>query len=320
MELVVHGLGEVAEMVEVQEGETRIRLLERLRERGHEVDAAITVIAERDAEGDLEDAIVLVEVLGEGAHVHARHRDHCERVELNVRFLTGTKRRSVRANSTVGKALEWATAEFEIIPAQRPQYRLKLPTATGYLENETMFGELLKSQPCALSLDLVRFEQNAGAEGEAADEQAVKRDLEGVAFLRGVTNGRWREPKVIGKHVFIKMATSTKSAMIGLRLDITGYPDAAPQGVFWDLERNERLADGLWPVLADGNRAFRTDWAGGLGFYIACDRSALVQGIGHPEWATTHTNTNWRPNVGIARYLSVVADLLAMATMPAQAA
>ena len=52
---------------------------------------------------------------------------------------------------------------------------------------------------------------------------------------------------------------------------------------------------------------------------VACDRSALETQGSHPEWATDHPNTNWRPAIGIARYLSVVGDLLDTATFASAA-
>ena len=163
MELVIHGLAVVPEVVEVRDGETSRELFERLRGKGHEIDLAVAVLSERDKDGDIDSTVVLIEFLDEGAHVHVRHRDrHCDKIDLRVRFGKETKSRHVRVNSTVGKALEWAASEFGIIPSQRAQYRLKLPTATEYLDNDALFGELVTSPPCELAVDLVRFEQNAG--------------------------------------------------------------------------------------------------------------------------------------------------------------
>lgn len=145
---------------------------------------------------------------------------------------------------------------------------------------------------------------------------ALLEDLAGVPFQVGLANGLWSVACINDKIVTIRLNTRNKEVpWLGLRLDVSGYRALAPQGVFWDLELDTRLPNNRWPVLQE-NQAFRPDWAGGLGLYIACDRSALVPGAGHPEWANTHLYTNWRPEVGIARYLSVVSTLLRYATVP----
>lgn len=144
---------------------------------------------------------------------------------------------------------------------------------------------------------------------EAVSEEALRRHLSEIPYTRGLVNKRWGPSCIDGSHVTLPLFIP--HGKVGLRLDLTGYPDMAPQGVFWDLKTDSRLRDESWPLLRSGNQAFRTDWEGGSALYIACDRTALNH---HPEWAQDHPLTNWRPDIGVARYVIVVADLLDIAT------
>ena len=159
--ILIHGLRPAAEIVEVFPAETAAGLLRRLKEHGHEIDLDVAILSFRDADDDLRSDVVLVEILESGSHVHIHH--HCPRINVEVRFPPHAKTHEFRANKTIGKILAWAEHEFGIIPGQRGQYRLKLPTAIEYLDNDLHVGELVKQPPCELRVDLVRIEQNAGS-------------------------------------------------------------------------------------------------------------------------------------------------------------
>lgn len=310
--VVVHGIDTVPVILEVRADQSGRKMLEEVRDRGLGIDLATASVAVRDAEELIDLDVALSVAARPGDHLYV-HRHECRRVHVDVRFAGATKGREFTAQTSVGLVLKWAEREFEIVRDQRGQYRLKLPNANEYLDNDILLGELVTEKPCTLRVDLVRAEQNAGAE----EMDSLLSDLNGLAFRRGLANGSWGRACISGTTVTVPLSTGRSvPRWIGLRLDLTGYPHVAPQGIFWDLENDQRLPNDQWPTLPGNNQAFRRDWAGGNGLYIACDRSALVAGQGHPEWANTLTNTNWRPDIGIARYLSVVTDLLHVAAFP----
>lgn len=307
---VVHGIDAVPRITHVSADDTAEQMLDALREQGFSIEPAATIaVADTDEEIDPDSALSVV--VQDGAHLFV-YQHACKRLHVDIRFGGASKSREFRASDTVGRVLSWAEREFEIVSAQRGQYRLKLPTANEYLDNDLMLGEVVNTEPCELRVDLVRAEQNAGA---AAEMETLREHLQGISFRRGLANGAWSPACLDERIVTIRLSTGRQcSRLIGLRLDITGYPSVAPQGVFWDVFNDRRLPNENWPILPEGHQAFRPDWANGQGLYIACDRSALVPGTGHPEWATTLPYTNWRPEIGIARYLSVVSGLLKIAS------
>jgi len=307
--IVVHGLDPVPQIVDIGPAERGSDLLARLLEESRVVTADLALQL-RDADEEIDLNIVLAVAVREGDHLYV-HKHKCREIDVDVRFAGHSpKAHKFSASATIGRVLSWAEREFEIIPAQRGQYRLKLSDVSEYLDNDLLLGEIVTKEPCSLRVDLVRAEQNAGA---TAAEVLIKH-LSEMPFRRGFVNGRWRSACIDFPIVTISVATGQPEPVwIGLRLDLSGYPNTAPQGVFWDIEHNVRLPDARWPILQEDNKAFRVDWAGGNGLYIACDRSALMPGPGHPEWATTFPNTNWQPEIGIARYLSVVYGLLKIA-------
>lgn len=136
------------------------------------------------------------------------------------------------------------------------------------------------------------------------------RHLAEAPYKKGVINNRWRLVRFDEPQAFFELATSNgQIPWIGLHLDLTGYPTAAPLGEFWNFDTSQRLEAKRWPTL-NGNSALRSDRKG---LYIACDRDALAT---YPDWAQTFPNTNWRPDIGVARYLSVVYGLLQDASLP----
>jgi hypothetical protein len=135
-----------------------------------------------------------------------------------------------------------------------------------------------------------------------AELDALLEDLAEQPFTRGLLYGRWSVVCLDDAKTVTAFVSTRKAAprRLSLRLDISGYPAERPQGTFWDPWRGVALEPTYRPILHD-SEAFK-NWPS---LYIACDRS------GHQEWSGTHPMSRWRAEVGLACYLTVVADLLA---------
>ena len=133
-----------------------------------------------------------------------------------------------------------------------------------------------------------------------AVNEDLQRHLAEPPYRKGEINGRWRFVRIEWPRAIFELSTRDGNRpWIALALDLTGYPANPPLVQFWDLAKNARLEAHLWPRLKE-SQAFQPNRAG---LYIACDRDALSA---HSDWAQSSPNTNWRPDIGVARYLSAV--------------
>lgn len=140
------------------------------------------------------------------------------------------------------------------------------------------------------------------------DEKALRADVASARFKAAVADGRWRLLGISWPHVFIAV-TAMDGVEHVLRLNCAGFPETAPTGGPWDMERNSILAFDRWPKGRGGrlSAVFRTDWKDGTALYLPCDRASIE---GHAAWLTQMPSKIWRPSAGITHYLELVHELL----------
>lgn len=143
---------------------------------------------------------------------------------------------------------------------------------------------------------------------KSPDQRAFEADVAKAAFRLGVIEGRWRLVKTAWPHAFVGVTARDGQEYV-LRLDCSGYPQAAPTGGPWDLTRNDVLAFERWPRGQGGrvSSVFRTDWKSGTALYLPCDRLSFA---GHDNWRHEMPSKVWRPTDGIVQYLELVYELL----------
>lgn len=149
------------------------------------------------------------------------------------------------------------------------------------------------------------------------DEKLFHDHLKSPDFLIGFQKGHWgfisEEKDWPSWPVFflwISAASRPGSPdKFVLKFILDNYNQYAPQGIFWDLERNSVLEPGKRPnVQGVHERAFRVDWQNGLELYAPWDRSGLKS---HPEWLQVHKGFSWEENRDqISKYLRIVYTIL----------
>jgi len=125
------------------------------------------------------------------------------------------------------------------------------------------------------------------------------------AFLAGQDNGRWRVVVVKWPLVTV-LVRAGRDRMVGLRLDLNGYPAAAPTGAPWDVEADSPLPAGLWPVGPRTSMVFNPSWNPSA-LYHPFDRLAQ---LGHEGWSAQHPQHVWNPARTLTDYLKLVTDVL----------
>jgi hypothetical protein len=152
---------------------------------------------------------------------------------------------------------------------------------------------------------------------QTPDEVALRSDLNSVAFESQV-GLRWGEPRIEWPYLYLWVAarkTSSGPDHYWLRVDCSGYPQKAPTGTFWDIDRDLQLSNDQRPGGAgEVALAFRIDWPGpeqtdkGSAFYILCDRIAIST---HPDWTEQkYPKSIWTPKKDIGHYLDEITRLL----------
>jgi hypothetical protein len=140
------------------------------------------------------------------------------------------------------------------------------------------------------------------------DQRAFEADVAKATFRLGEAEGRWRLIKVSWPFAFISVFAKD-GVEYELRFNCSGYPEMAPTGGPWDVERNQILAFNRWPRGSGGrvSAVFRTDWKNGTALYLPCDRESFA---GHENWRAEMPSKIWRPKDGIVQYLELVHELL----------
>lgn len=145
-------------------------------------------------------------------------------------------------------------------------------------------------------------------------ETAVRSDLAHARMHAAADDGRFGVVRYEHPSVFAWVTVG--DARLGLRIDVLGYPGAAPAGQPWDLESNQPLDVRRWPV--GGRPVFRRDWSVGNGNapYLAVDRIALAT---HPNWRTDLSGRAWTNAMTMYEYLSAVHEALSLSRLPGEA-
>ena len=143
------------------------------------------------------------------------------------------------------------------------------------------------------------------------DEALFKEHLNDVSFLAGCDRGKW------GLHGSVEALTwpvayfwiraAEKSGVpdrYSFQFDLNGYPSSAPTACPWDMAKNARLENGLWPK---GTSLVSKVFNFGTSLYAPCDRIAMN---GHNDWQTVHKEWWWQPSHTFVNYLRFVHGLL----------
>lgn len=92
-----------------------------------------------------------------------------------------------------------------------------------------------------------------------------------------------------------------------LRFNLTDYPKQPPNGVPWDLEKNQILIAEKWPRFNPRCcQIFKPEWNMN-GLYLPLDRIALNT---HNNWGRKYATEKWRDGDTILKYVSEVSDAL----------
>lgn len=144
---------------------------------------------------------------------------------------------------------------------------------------------------------------------------AIEDDLRSVPVLDGVENGYWRVVDLAFPTLTIAVTTGD-GRELGMRVDVTGYPAAAPAGTPWSIVANRPLTLAELPSGATAETVFRSAWSAINGWtpYMASER-LLVQGD-HATWGAEHPERSWNPNRTIAFYLTELHKELRSCIMP----
>jgi hypothetical protein len=93
-----------------------------------------------------------------------------------------------------------------------------------------------------------------------------------------------------------------------LKLKLDNYSVLAPGGCFWDIDKNARLENNLWPkVTGPFTAGFRNDWPNPFELYAPWDRG----GMAHPEWLQINKAVSWKSGESkIHSYLGIIHEIL----------
>jgi hypothetical protein len=146
--------------------------------------------------------------------------------------------------------------------------------------------------------------------GPTPDHRAVLAHLDSAEFLEGIARGRWRIYAFKWPYLYVAVAAAERPqsvSEVGLRIDLTGYPQDAPTSTPWDLQQDTMLAADRRPRGEFAGHVFRADWSSGIALYAPYDRVAIP---GHPAWAQAHANDIWTPERTLTFVLDRIYQLL----------
>lgn len=143
------------------------------------------------------------------------------------------------------------------------------------------------------------------------DESLFKSHLEEAPFQSGADAGKWglqgESKDIIWPHPILWVRADTAIVPVGkifFRFTVDGYSATAPTACPWNVEKNMRLENALWPRLTGKfARVFRLDWNGGIALYAPCDRMAMS---GHEPWQQQFPFWWWQQHFTIVKYLEFV--------------
>ena len=143
------------------------------------------------------------------------------------------------------------------------------------------------------------------------DERVLREHVAGARFLEGVGRGRWR---IVGDFTWPVMLVAVAAGLRDnapseyvLRIDLTGYPEAAPTATPWDPTTGDVLEQELRPKGERVGHVFRTDWKHGKALYAPFDRLALSS---HAEWREQHPRQVWDSSKDLTWLLQILHEML----------
>ena len=146
------------------------------------------------------------------------------------------------------------------------------------------------------------------------DQQLYCRHISEADFQTGVDKGMWGivddAPAYANwPYAVMWVKAAEKQAKPGryyVRFNLDSYPSAGPAATFWDIEKEMRLTNDLWPK-GNANIALAFNSGYPMGFYVPCDRTFQP---GHEAWKTTAPEYWWTPTFKITIYLQLIHQLL----------
>lgn len=174
------------------------------------------------------------------------------------------------------------------------------------LDPRQLVGSLTDYPTCTVSLILAaKNDVNGDLSSDLFQDH-----LNSPEYQSGEVEGRWgsinNENGPSWPVFFFWVVTSTGDTF-NFKFDLSGYPNLAPTGVLWDLEKNCVLAPEMRPT--NTKRALQTfkDWGKECN-YLPCDRLAFE---GHPDWTQLHSSLIWNSQKDtILKYLNEVYQIL----------
>jgi hypothetical protein len=234
------------------------------------------------------------------------HIGRCKRVKVSVRYAGRTVEREFRPAATIKRVTAWAIRKLHISPGDAHELVLQVAGSDVQPSSDKHVG-LFVDDHCRAVFDLVRGYTVNGDSSPPAGKIALLSHVESAPFLSGVDSGKWSLHAIEWPTLLVNVM-GPGGATFTLRLDCDGYPQQAPSGAFWDLQKDTWLPGVQWPRSdGRGGQALRSDWRNGTALYIPCDRESIS---GHDQWQQLHPAWLWSPTVGIVRYLNVVWHLM----------
>jgi hypothetical protein len=155
------------------------------------------------------------------------------------------------------------------------------------------------------------------------DQRLLEADLGLAEYRDGAMKGLWGQAEAaalpdggaVWPNAYFWMAAAPRDSAPDryyVALNLAGYREVPPNGVFWDREKKQKLELGKWPKGKPGSRfalVFRTDGFSfaGRAFYHPYDRLPLSD---HHEWPTQLPHLIWNSDRTIVDYLEEFQSLL----------
>lgn len=141
----------------------------------------------------------------------------------------------------------------------------------------------------------------------AADEAALRRDLENPAFQIGVRKKKWRLVRIAFPYTYFEIAAGPREvgpSCFLLRTDCAGYGATAPTSALWDAREDRPLADPLRPKTAQGATVIAFTSGCGDCLYHPIDQVARL------HWGPEFDEMAWGDDSTITTLLEIVHALV----------
>jgi hypothetical protein len=147
------------------------------------------------------------------------------------------------------------------------------------------------------------------------DLVAFLQDLDSAEFVDGIANSHWGLVCIEWPIALCWIAPAKRAGgpnRFFVRMECSGYPHARPTGTIWDIDKNARVENALWPKgRARIAAIFRLDWKDGCAFYHPYDRIAFDDHMKNGnDWTKKYPNKLWTPKHTIVHWISEFHELL----------